>query len=94
MQRGSGIGSRSASGSEIYEHSTTQGQIQKIIVSAETIRGNTVTSFLESELASRNSYLQIQATLYNDILRIARNLVETRENIIIESHPFHYIICD
>ena len=33
-------------------------------------------------------------TLYNDILRIARNLVETRENIKIESHPFHHIICD
>ena len=33
-------------------------------------------------------------TLYNDILRIARNLMETRENIQIESHPFHHIICD
>ena len=33
-------------------------------------------------------------TLYNDILRIARNLVETKENIKIESHSFHHIICD
>ena len=33
-------------------------------------------------------------TLYNDILRIARNLLETRENIKIESHPFYHIICD
>jgi hypothetical protein len=33
-------------------------------------------------------------TLYNVILRIARNLLETRENIKIESHPFYQIICD
>ena len=33
-------------------------------------------------------------TLYNDRLRIARKLVETSENIKIESHPFHHIICD
>ena len=32
-------------------------------------------------------------TLYNDVLRIARNLVETRENIKIESHPFYHINC-
>ena len=31
-------------------------------------------------------------TLYNIILSIARNLLETRENIKIESHPFYYII--
>ena len=30
-------------------------------------------------------------TLYNDILRIAGNLVETRENIKIESHPFYHM---
>ena len=33
-------------------------------------------------------------TLYNVILRIARNLLETRENIKIESHSFYHIICD
>ena len=33
-------------------------------------------------------------TLYNVILRIARNFLETRENIKIESHPFYHIICD
>ena len=33
-------------------------------------------------------------TLYKVILRIARNLLETRENIKIESHPFYHIICD
>jgi hypothetical protein len=33
-------------------------------------------------------------TLYNVILRIARNLLETKENIKIESHPFYDIICD
>ena len=32
--------------------------------------------------------------LYNVILCIARNLLETRENIKIESHPFYHIICD
>ena len=33
-------------------------------------------------------------TLYNAILRIARNLLETSENIKIESHSFYHIICD
>ena len=33
-------------------------------------------------------------TLYNAILRIARNLQETRENIKIESHSLYHIICD
>ena len=31
------------------------------------------------------------ATLYNDILRIARNLLETRENIKIESILPHHL---
>ena len=39
-------------------------------------------------------YMQTGNTLYNDILRIARNLLETRKNIKIESHPFYHIICD
>ena len=33
-------------------------------------------------------------TLSNVILCIARNLLETRENIKNESHPFYSIICD
>ena len=33
-------------------------------------------------------------TLYNLILRIAKNLLETKENIKIASHPFYHIICD
>ena len=33
-----------------------------------------------------NSY-----TLYNAILRIARNFLETRENIKILTHPFYHI---
>ena len=37
---------------------------------------------------------QITTTLYNYILRIARNLLETRENIKIEFHLFYHIICD
>ena len=36
----------------------------------------------------------VQYTLYNAILRIARNLLETRENIKIESHSFYHLICD
>ena len=31
-------------------------------------------------------------SLYNVILRIARNLLETRENIKIKSHPFYHIL--
>ena len=48
------------------------------------------------EISLPSSYLlcAYYTTLYNDILRIARNLLETRENIKIESHPFHHIICD
>ena len=30
-------------------------------------------------------------TLYNAILRIARNFLETRENIKISTHPFYHI---
>ena len=36
----------------------------------------------------------LKYTLYNTILRIARNLLETRENIKIESHSFYHIICE
>ena len=32
-----------------------------------------------------------QSTLYNAILRIARNFLETRENIKILTHPFYHI---
>jgi hypothetical protein len=33
-------------------------------------------------------------TLYNVILRIARNFLETRENIKILTHPFYHINLD
>ena len=33
-------------------------------------------------------------TLYNAILRIARNFLETRENIKISAHPFYHINLD
>ena len=33
----------------------------------------------------------LQYTLYNTILRIARNFLETRENIKILTHPFYHI---
>ena len=36
----------------------------------------------------------IYRTPCNVILRIARNLLKTRENIKIESHPYYHIICD
>ena len=36
--------------------------------------------------ASHNIHILLAHTLYNTILRIARNLLETRENIKIESH--------
>ena len=38
--------------------------------------------------------LILVCTLYNELLRIARNLLETRENIKIESYSFYHIICD
>ena len=31
-----------------------------------------------------------EATLYNTILRIARNFLETRENVKIPTHPFYH----
>ena len=33
-------------------------------------------------------------TLYNTILRIARNFLETRENIKISTHPFYHVNLD
>ena len=36
----------------------------------------------------------LNSTLYNVILLISRNLLETRENIKIESHSSYHIICD
>ena len=38
--------------------------------------------------------MHIHCIIYNGILRIERNFLETKENIKIESHPFYYIICD
>ena len=45
-------------------------------------------------LAFWYTYILSTGTLYNDLLRIARNLLETRENVKIESHPFYHIICN
>ena len=44
---------------------------------------------VKTETSSSHEYI-----LYNIILRIARNLLETKENVKIESHPFYHIICD
>ena len=38
-----------------------------------------------------NWVLKQTNTLYNAILRIARNFLETRENIKISTHPFYHI---
>ena len=35
--------------------------------------------------------IEVIHTLYNVILRIARNFLETRENIKISTHPFYHI---
>ena len=47
--------------------------------------------FIRFWTEKKDSKLHIY-TLYNVILRIARNLLETRENIKIKSHPFYHII--
>ena len=47
-----------------------------------------------TEVAQGGISSRIIHTLYKVILRIARNLLGTRENIKIESHPFYHIICD
>ena len=39
-------------------------------------------------------YVLFLHTLYNTILRIARNFLETRENIKISTHPFYHINLD
>ena len=49
--------------------------------------------FIRFWTEKKDSKLHIY-TLYNVILRIARNLLETRENTKIKSHPFYHIICD
>ena len=37
------------------------------------------------------SFANLIHTLYNAILRIARNFLKTRENIKISTHPFYHI---
>ena len=49
---------------------------------------------VSSIFRKRNKNNLTWGALYNVILRIARNLLETRENIKIESHPFYHIIFD
>ena len=45
-----------------------------------------------SLISSYQSLAITASTLYNAILRIARNFLETRENIKISTHPFYHII--
>ena len=60
----------------------------------QSVRKFRATSLHFTIIMSVNYEVRIYGTLYNIILRIARNLLETRENIKIESHPFYHIICD
>jgi hypothetical protein len=41
--------------------------------------------------AESNIEVTTKYTLYNAILRIARNFLETGENIKISTHPFYHI---
>ena len=45
------------------------------------------------KIGRQNCKISGTSTLYNELLRIARNLLETRENIKIESRSFYHIIC-
>ena len=54
--------------------------------------------FMETKNAIRSTHFnsllgsfQTANTLYNAMLRIARNFLETRENIKISTHPFYHI---
>ena len=49
--------------------------------------------FAEADHMQPNN-LNTPNTLYNVILRIARNFLETRENIKISTHPFCHINLD
>ena len=65
-------------------------KLLSILFVKATVEGK-LTDFLVKTQVRKNKKLH---GTYNVILRIARNLLETRENIKIESHPFYYIICD
>ena len=39
-------------------------------------------------------FVELLCTLYNVILRIARNFLETRENVKISTHPFYHTNLD
>ena len=43
---------------------------------------------------ARAGHAQHQLTLYNAILRIVRNFLETKENIKISTHPFYHVNLD
>jgi hypothetical protein len=49
---------------------------------------------IQSKPTQQNALYCWMKAFYNVILRIARNLLETKENIKIESHPFYHKICD
>ena len=44
----------------------------------------------DSNLSREEKSKQITPTLYNVLLRIAMNLLETRENVKISTHPLPY----
>ena len=45
------------------------------------------------EIGDANPHVHVY-TLYNAILRIARNFLETKENIKISTHPFYHVNLD
>ena len=56
-------------------------------------------TFCDPELTYPNSLvsecgIKLGNTLYNAILRIARNFLETKENIKISTHPFYHVNLD
>ena len=48
-------------------------------------------SFITRNVHHTKAELPQEGTLYNAILRIARNFLETREKIKILTHPFYHI---
>ena len=57
----------------------------------EAVRQANMYYFVEAAIALLVRYTLEAYTLYNAILRIARNFLETRENIKISTHPFYHI---
>ena len=81
--------------SEVFFPNANSLQYWKYIFTVKNISNMTLyQSILITETRSARARADWLLTLYNAILRIARNLLETKEKIKIESHSFYHIICD